>query len=269
MALILKNSGQVDGIRKSCHLARNTLKYITQFIKPGITTAFINQKVEEYVRDQGGVPATLNYRGYPAASCTSVNDVVCHGIPGDYVLKEGDLLNVDVSTILNGFFGDTCMMYPIGEVPDSTIRLMKATRHCLDLGIAQCRPGNKLGNIGYVISEYARKMGYSVVYQFCGHGVGLSLHEEPEVSHIEEANTGITIQPGMTFTIEPMINQGKARVKMDKKDGWTARTIDGRLSAQYEHTVFITEKGVEVLTDVDGEYNEKGELTKEPYITFS
>lgn len=254
MGIVIKTPEQIEGIRKSCKLARNTLKYISQFAVAGNTTKFIDQKVEEYIRDHGAIPATLGYKGYPASSCISVNDVVCHGIPGSYILKDGDILNVDVTTILNGYYGDTCLMYPIGEISDDAKKLIDITRKCLDIGIEQCYPGNRVGNIGYMIGNYAHKQGYGVVYEFCGHGIGLDFHEDPEVCHDTDKNSGPKMKAGMTFTIEPMINQGKARVKIDKKDGWTARTIDGKLSAQFEHTVLITETGVEVLTDVDNEY---------------
>lgn len=254
MAVIIKTPEQIEGIRKSSHLARQTLKYIAPFIKEGVTTAYINKLVDDYMRQHGAIPATLNYRGYPASCCTSVNDVVCHGIPSDYTLKNGDILNVDVTPILNGYYGDTCMMYEVGEVSKEAKQLIEVTKKCLDLGIEQCFPGNYIGNIGYAIANYAHKFGYGVVYEFCGHGVGVKFHEGLEISHIADKNTGPKMKPGMTFTVEPMINIGKARVKIDKKDGWTARTIDGKLSAQFEHTVLITDTGVEVLTDIDGEY---------------
>jgi methionyl aminopeptidase len=253
-SLKLKSPEQIKGIRESSILARQTLKHLVPLVKAGVTTAWINARVEEFVRDHGATPATKGYKGYPAACCISVNDVVCHGVPNEYVLKDGDIVNVDVTTILNGYYGDTCMMYPIGEISQRAKDLIRVTRECLDYGIAQCFPSNPIGNIGYVISEHAHRHGYSVVYQFCGHGVGVDFHEEPEVSHIEEKNTGVKLKAGMTFTIEPMINEGKARVKVDKKDKWTARTIDGKLSAQFEHTILITDTAAEVLTDIDGEY---------------
>ncbi|MGZ5243633.1 MAG: type I methionyl aminopeptidase [Bacteroidia bacterium] len=253
--LILKTPEQVEGIRKSCHLSRKATKYIAPLLQAGVNTKYLDKKIEEFVRDHGGIPATLNYHGYPASSCISINDVICHGVPAENIIvKEGDLVKVDISTILNGFFGDTCMSYAIEPVSKEVKDIMKVTLECLNLGIKQCKPGNYIGNIGYVISEHAHKHRYSVVYQFCGHGVGLSLHEAPEVAHDADENTGPKMKAGMTFTIEPMINQGKARAKVDKKDGWTARTIDGKLSAQYEHTVLITESGVDVLTDIDNEY---------------
>jgi methionyl aminopeptidase len=259
MALILKNAEQIDGIRKSCHLARQALKYIAPFVVEGVTTKYIDQLISGFIAQHGAKAATLNYKGYPASSCISVNDVVCHGVPNDYVLKKGDILNVDVTTILNGYYGDTCMMYTIGDISQEAATLIADTQKCLDIGIAQCYPGNYLGNIGYFIGRFAHSKGYSVVYEFCGHGVGIKFHEDPEVNHEAERNSGIKLRPGMTFTIEPMINRGKARVKVDKKDKWTARTIDGKLSAQFEHTLLITESGVEVLTDIDGEYDEKGQ----------
>ena len=261
MSIVLKTPEQIEGIRKSCILARRSLKFIKPFVKPGVTTSFIDSKLQEFIKDHGAKSATLGYRGYPAGSCISVNEVVCHGIPTAYEIKEGDIVNVDISTILDGYFGDTCMMYAMEPISPAARRLLDITRKCLDLGIAECKPGNYLGNIGYAIGNYAKANGFSVVYQFCGHGVGLAFHEDPEVDHAADKDTGPKMKPGMTFTIEPMINEGKARVKVDKKDKWTARTIDNRLSAQYEHTILITENGAEVLTDIDGEY-ENGKLVK-------
>lgn len=223
-------------------------------MKPGITTLEIDRLAEEYVRSHGAIPATKGYKGYKHSTCISPNDVICHGVPNDYKLQSGDIVNVDVTTILNGYFGDTCRMYYIGEVSDYAKKLCEVTKECLRIGIDQCFPGNHLGNIGYHIAEHAHKFGYSVVYEFCGHGVGVKFHEDPDVAHIADRNTGPILKPGMIFTIEPMINAGKARAKVDRKDHWTARTIDGKLSAQYEHTILITETGCEALTDVYGEY---------------
>lgn len=253
MSILIKTPEQIDGIRKSSVLAAQTLKYLDQFCQPGITTAYINQKCEEYIRDHHAIPATLGYNDFPASCCTSVNDVICHGIPGKYELRDGDILNVDVTTILDGYFGDTCKMFGIGEVSDYAKQLVAVTKECLRLGIEQCYAGNHLGNIGYTINNYATSFGYSVVYEFCGHGVGLRFHEEPEVSHTAPKNSGPKLKPGMVFTVEPMINAGKARAKVDKHDGWTARTIDGKLSAQFEHTILVTDGKPEALTDIDGE----------------
>lgn len=252
--IIIKTPEQIEGIRKASKLAGQTLKAVAPYIKAGVTTGYINDLAEQYMRDNGAIPATIGYHGYTKASCISVNDVICHGIPGKLELRDGDILNVDVTPILNGYYGDTSTMFTIGEVTEHAKKLIEVTKECLRLGIEQCTPGKRIGDIGYVINKYAVKHGYSTVYEFCGHGVGLKFHEEPEVSHIADANTGPVMQPGMIFTIEPMINAGKARAKVDKNDGWTARTIDGKLSAQFEHTILVTPTFAEVLTDVDDEY---------------
>ncbi len=255
MGIILKTAAEIDGIRKAGHIARGALNHIAPHIQAGITTLAINEMVEAYLAEHGAIAATKGYKGYPASSCISLNDVICHGIPSDKdVLKDGDIVNVDVTAILNGFYGDTCRMYLVGDVSPEAQKLVEVTKECLNLGIKQCYPGNYLSNIGFAISNYARRNGYSVVTDFCGHGVGIKFHEDPEVLHEDSRNRGPKLRPGMTFTIEPMINQGKARSKVDRLDGWTARTIDGKLSAQFEHTVLITPSGVEVLTDIDNEY---------------
>ncbi|HAM98332.1 MAG TPA: type I methionyl aminopeptidase [Marinilabiliales bacterium] len=256
MAIIIKNQEQIEGIRKSSQLAGHTLNFIAPYVKPGVNTEYLDNLIEQFMRDHGAIPATLNYNGYPKSSCISPNNVICHGIPSkEMVLKEGDIVNIDVTTILNGYYGDTSRMFQIGEISKEANDLLEATKHCLNLGIQQVRPGNYFGNIGYVISRYAQAKGYSVVYEFCGHGVGIQFHEDPQVDHIARKNTGAIMKPGMIFTIEPMINMGKARVSVDKHDGWTARTVDNKLSAQYEHTVLVTAEGVEVLTDVDGMFS--------------
>ncbi|MFY9153058.1 MAG: type I methionyl aminopeptidase, partial [Prolixibacteraceae bacterium] len=246
---------QIEGIRKSSKLAGQTLEYIAPFVKAGVSTAFLDQKIEAYMRENGAIPATLGYAGYPKSSCISLNEVVCHGIPSeDTILKDGDILNIDVTTILNSYYGDTSKMFTIGEVSAKALELIEVTKHCLNLGIQQVRPGNQFGNIGFAISKYAKAKGYGVVYEFCGHGVGIDFHEEPQIDHTSRRNTGPLMKPGMTFTIEPMINEGRAGTVVDKTDKWTARTIDKKLSAQFEHTILITETGYEVLTDVTGEY---------------
>lgn len=252
--IILKTPEQIEGIRQSSQLAGKTLLAVAPFVKAGVTTGYINDLAEQFMRDNGAIPATLGYNGYTKASCISVNDVICHGIPGKLELREGDIVNVDVTTILNGYFGDTSTMFAIGQISEHAQKLINVTKECLKIGIAQCIPGKRIGDIGYAINQHAIKHGYSTVYEFCGHGIGLKFHEEPEVCHIADANTGPTIQPGMTFTIEPMINAGKARAKVDKKDGWTARTIDGKLSAQFEHTILVTSTRADVLSDVLHEY---------------
>lgn len=253
--IIVKTPEQIEGIRKSSILAAQTLKFIGPYVKEGVSTAYLDNLIHQYMLDHHAIPATLNYRGYPKSCCISLNEVVCHGIPGEnIILQNGDILNVDVTTILNGYFGDTSTMFTIGDVSDDAKALIDGTKKCLDIGIRECYPGNMTGNIGYKIGMFARQAGYGVVYEFCGHGVGLEFHEEPEIAHIAEKNAGKIMVPGMTFTVEPMINRGKARTIIDKKDSWTVRTIDGKLSAQFEHTILITPSGHEVLTDIDGEY---------------
>lgn len=250
--ILIKTPEQIEGIRKSSILAAKTLEYAGTLVFDGQNTNAIDKKVDEFIRDHKAIPATLNYNGFPKSSCISLNEVVCHGIPSKKtILKDGDILNIDITTILNGYFGDTSKMYWVGEISETARKLIETTQECLNIGIGQVFPNNYFGNIGYAIANYAKQFGYSVVYEFCGHGVGLRFHEPPEIQHIAEKNSGPIIKPGMTFTIEPMINQGKARTKIDKKDGWTARTIDGKLSAQFEHTILVTESGCEILTKLD------------------
>tara|TARA_Y100000034_G_scaffold117125_1_gene156259 strand:- start:955 stop:1713 length:759 start_codon:yes stop_codon:yes gene_type:complete len=251
MAIIIKTAEQIEGIRKSCVLAADTLQMLDAEIKEGITTEKINELVDTYIRDHGAIPAPLNYMGYPKSVCTSINEVVCHGIPDQTVLKTGDVVNVDVTTILDGYFGDTCKMFPVGEISQDAHELLDVTQGCLAKGIGQVEPGKAFGMIGHAINLYASRQGYSVVYQFCGHGVGLQFHEEPHVNHHvarEDPDYLTEMQEGMIFTIEPMINQGLAEAVIDNTDKWTARTVDGKLSAQYEHTILVTSNGSEILT---------------------
>jgi len=252
MAIIIKTPEQIEGIRQSSILAAKTLNFIEEYVKPGVTTEYLDDLIDEFIKSNGAISATLGYHGYPKSSCISPNNVICHGIPSkDIVLKDGDIINIDVTTILNGYFGDTSRMFAVGEISDKARKLTEVTKHCLELGIQQVKPDNYFGNIGFAIGRYAQAKGYSVVYEFCGHGVGLEFHEDPQVDHIARRNSGEKMKPGMIFTIEPMINEGKPRVSIDKNDGWTARTIDNKLSAQYEHTVLVTKDGVEVLTDLE------------------
>ncbi|MGQ8335828.1 type I methionyl aminopeptidase [Sunxiuqinia sp. A32] len=253
--IIIKTPEQIEGIRQSSKLAGQCLVMIEEYVKEGVTTDHLNNLIEEFIRDHKAIPATVGYNGYPKASCISLNEVVCHGIPSPTeVLKEGDILNIDVTTILNGYYGDTSRMYTVGEISKRAAKIVDVAKHCLDLGIDQVKPGNHLGNIGFVIGRYAKANKFSVVYEFCGHGIGLDFHEAPQVDHIARRNSGPILQAGMTFTIEPMINEGRPTTRVDKYDGWTARTSDGKLSAQFEHTILVTNSGFEVLTDVIGEY---------------
>lgn len=243
----LKTAEQIEGIRRAGRLAKNMLDELERLIVPGLTTGEIDHRVVEMTREAGATAAPLGYKGFPKSCCTSVNEVVCHGIPGSLELKEGDIVNVDVTPVLDGYFGDTNRMYLVGEVSEEARRLVTVTRECLERAIEVVRPGGRIGDIGHAIQTHAEAHGYSVVRQFGGHGVGLEFHEEPHVPHYGKAGTGDELQPGMVFTIEPMINQGNWRVRV-KTDGWTAVTVDGRLSAQFEHTVAVTEDGVDVLT---------------------
>ncbi len=252
--IIIKTEEQIEGIRKSSQLAGNTLKFISDYVKEGVSTLYLDNLIEKYMRDNGAIPATLGYMGYPKSSCISLNEVICHGIPDEKtILKNGDILNIDVTTILDGYFGDTSTMFTIGDVSEKAAQLIENTEHAMYLGIDQVKPNNYFGNIGFVIGRYAKAKNHRVVYEFCGHGVGIEFHEEPQVEHIAKRNSGEIMKPGMIFTIEPMINMGKARAVIDKKDGWTARTIDKKLSAQFEHTILVTNDGYEILSDV-GEY---------------
>lgn len=252
MGILIKTEEQIDGIRKSCQLAADTLNWLEQFVVPGATTEDINKEAEKYIRDHGAIPAPLGYHGFPKACCTSLNEVICHGIPTEKdILKEGDILNVDVTTILNGYYGDTCRMFPVGKVSDDAQKVMSVAQDCLDFGIVQVKPNIPFWHISKAITEYAMSRGCSVVYQFVGHGTGLKFHEEPQVAHFYEKGPHLDtrlMKPGMVFTIEPMINLGVPDAIVDQVDKWTARTLDGKLSAQYEHTVLVTVDGVEVLT---------------------
>ncbi len=253
--IIIKTPEQIEGIRKSCQLAAKTLDFAEQFVKIGVSTAYIDEKIEEFILSNNAIPAPKGYNGFPKASCISPNNVVCHGIPSpNTILAEGDIINIDITTILNGFYGDTSRMFALGKISSEAQNLIIATTHCLNLGIEQVKPGNYFGNIGFVINRYAKAKGFSVVYEFCGHGVGLYFHEEPQVDHTSRRNSGSKMKPGMIFTIEPMINQGKPKTSIDRFDGWTARTVDSKLSAQFEHTVLVTETGFEVLTDIHNDY---------------
>ncbi len=254
MASIPKTPDEIEGMRVACRLGSEVLDYITPFVKPGITTGELDQLAKDYmINVQGTRPATLNYAppGYPpfpGSICTSLNDVICHGIPGERVLKSGDALNIDITPITaDGFHGDNSRMFLVGEPSIMAKRLSEITFECMWLGIARVKPGNRLGDIGHAIQQHAEKNGYSVVREFCGHGVGRVFHEEPQVLHYGRPGTGEELVPGMIFTIEPMINAGRRDIK-EMPDGWTIKTKDRSLSAQWEHTVLVTETGVEVLT---------------------
>ena len=243
----LKTVKEVAGIRAASQLAADTLCKVGEMLRAGITTEDINRFVHEDTVRRGAIPAPLNYHGFPKSVCTSVNDVVCHGIPGPYVLKNGDIINVDVTTIFEGFFGDTSATFFIGDVSDEARHVTEVSRKSLDLAIGVVKEGARLGDIGAAIQEYAEGQGCSVVRQFVGHGIGRTFHEEPQVPHYGKRGTGLRLKAGMVFTIEPMINLGTYGVRV-LADKWTAVTEDGKLSAQFEHTIVVTKTGCEVLT---------------------
>ena len=257
MSISLKSPEEIEKMRVAGRLAGEVLDYIAPFIKPGVTTGEIDKRCHDYMVDvQGCIPAPLNYapsgyKPYPKSTCTSVNHQVCHGVPGDKQLKNGDILNLDITTIKDGYHGDSSRMYQVGEVSIQAKRLCEITYECMWLGIAQVRPGAHLGDIGQAIQQYAEKCGYSVVREFCGHGIGNRFHEDPQVLHYGKAGTGVELKPNMIFTIEPMINAGKAAIR-ELADGWTIVTKDHSLSAQWEHTILVTDTGYEILTQSAG-----------------
>ncbi|MFL2980847.1 MAG: type I methionyl aminopeptidase [Methylophilaceae bacterium] len=253
MSISIKNSEDIKKMRIAGKLASEVLDFVTPFIKPNITTNEIDEICHNYMVDkQKTIPAPLNYAPpghtpYPKSICTSINNQICHGIPGPKILKKGDILNIDVTVIKDGFHGDTSRMFFVGEPSIQAKRLCEITYQSMWLGINAVKPGARLGDIGYAIQTFAESNGYSVVREFCGHGIGLVFHEEPQVLHYGEPDTGIELKPGMIFTIEPMINAGKKDIKM-LPDGWTVVTKDRSLSAQWEHTVLVTNSSYEVLT---------------------
>ncbi|HEX9397666.1 MAG TPA: type I methionyl aminopeptidase [Burkholderiales bacterium] len=257
MAVVLKSPEELERMRVAGRLASEVLDFITAHVRPGVTTGRLNDLCHDYmVNVQGTVPAPLNYappgyKPYPKSICTSVNHQVCHGVPGERVLKAGDIVNIDVTVIKDGYHGDCSRMYYVGEASIQARRLVEVTYECMWLGIGQVRPGTHLGDIGAVIQAHAEKHGYSVVREFCGHGIGRKFHEEPQVLHYGKPGTGLVLVPGMTFTVEPMINAGKAAIR-ELADGWTIVTKDHSLSAQWEHTVAVTESGYEVMTRSSG-----------------
>jgi methionyl aminopeptidase len=253
MAIVIKTPEDIDRMRVAGRLAAEVLDFIAPHVRPGVTTGELDRLCHDYmVSQQGTIPAPLNYappgyRPFPKSICTSVNHQVCHGIPGDRVLKNGDVVNIDITVIKDGYHGDTSRMYFVGEPSVAARRLCEVTYECMWAGIAQVQPGAHLGNIGHAIQTHAEKHGYSVVREFCGHGIGKRFHEEPQVLHYGKPGTLDRLAPGMIFTVEPMINAGRREIR-ELADGWTIVTKDHSLSAQWEHTVLVTETGFEVLT---------------------
>ena len=254
----LHGAAAFEGMRKAGQLAAEILDAMVPLVRPGVTTGALDDVVRAMTLAGGAVPATLGYRGFAHSCCTSINHVVCHGIPSDKVLRDGDIINIDVTPLLDGWHGDSSRMYLVGDVSLKAKRLIDVTYECLMIGIEQARPGARLGDIGAAIQKHAEGNRYGVVREFCGHGLGRLFHDAPEVVHAARAGTGPELRPGMFFTIEPMINLGKPAVKM-LEDGWTAVTRDRSLSAQFEHSIGITETGCEIFTA-----SPKG-LDKPPY----
>ncbi|MBR9911017.1 MAG: type I methionyl aminopeptidase [Gammaproteobacteria bacterium] len=249
MSVSIKTPEQIAKMRVAGRMAAELLDLIEEYVVPGVTTAELDRICHEHIVNvQKAIPAPLNYKGFPKSICTSVNQVVCHGIPSEKkILKNGDIINIDVTVIYDGWYGDTSKMYTVGKVAPHAQRLIQVTQECLYKGIELVRPGCRLGDIGHVIQQHAEKNYYSVVREYCGHGIGDTFHEDPQVVHYGKPNTGLELKEGMTFTIEPMINAGKAATRL-LADGWTVETRDKRLSAQWEHTLAVTADGVEVLT---------------------
>lgn len=247
---LIKTEEQIDGIRRSGVVNSGILDLVGKEIKAGMSTAEIDKLVYDYTVSHGAIPAPLNFEGFPKSVCTSVNEVVCHGIPSEKeILREGDIINVDVSTILDGYYSDASRMYMIGKVSPEKEKLVRVAKECLEIGMKAAKPFGYVGDIGHAIQKHAEKNGFSVVRDLCGHGVGLEFHEEPEVTHFGRKGTGMLLVPGMVFTIEPMINMGTYRVYIAEEDGWTVITDDELPSAQWEHTFVMRENGLEILSD--------------------
>ena len=248
MSVTIKTADELTKMRVAGLLTRQVLDMITPHVTPGVTTDELDQICHRYITDElDAIPAPLNYRGFPKSICTSVNHVVCHGIPGKRKLKTGDIINIDITVIKDGYHGDASRMFAIGDISIRAQRLINVTRECLETATRLVRPGTRLGDIGAAIQQYAEGSGFSVVREYCGHGIGRVFHEAPQVLHYGRSGSGLELTPGMTFTIEPMINAGKKETRL-LPDGWTVVTRDHSLSAQWEHTVAVTEDGHEILT---------------------
>jgi len=250
MKVSIKNPDQIEKMRIAGRLAAEVLDMIEPHVKAGVSTEELDRICHDYmVNTQQVIPAPLDYHGFPKSICTSVNEVVCHGIPSDKkLLKKGDIVNIDITVIKDGFHGDTSKMFHIGKPQTHMARLVETSQECLYKAIEIIRPGTTLGDIGHIIQQHAESNYYSVVREYCGHGIGEVFHEDPQVLHYGKAGTGLVLEEGMTFTVEPMLNAGKRHVKLNARDGWTVTTKDGRPSAQWEHTLAVTKTGVEVLT---------------------
>jgi len=253
MPVTIKTPDEIEKMRIAGRLAGEVLQMIRPHVQAGISTSELDRICHDYIVNvQQATPAPLNYRGFPKSICTSVNHVICHGIPGDKVLKKGDLVNIDITVIKDGFHGDTSKMFFVGEASVAAARLARISHECMKIGIDLVKPGTRLGDIGHAIQQHAEAHHCSIVREYCGHGIGREFHEDPQVLHYGKAGTGMALEPGMTFTIEPMVNAGKRYTKL-LPDGWTVVTKDHSLSAQWEHTILVTDSGHEVLTCLPGD----------------
>ena len=248
MSITIHKPDDFIKMRAAGKLAAEVLDYITEFAKPNVTTNYLNDLCHEYIVSHGAIPAPLNYKGFPKSICTSINHVVCHGIPGEKMLKNGDILNIDVTVILDGWHGDTSRMFLIGDVAIKPRRIVQVTYDAMMKGIEIIKPGKTFGDIGHVIQQYVEKHNYSVVRDYCGHGIGRVFHDEPSVVHYGKAGSGPVIEEGMFFTVEPMVNAGHYATLLSNLDGWTVTTRDKSLSAQFEHTIGVTKDGFEIFT---------------------
>jgi methionyl aminopeptidase len=254
MGIVLKSKDEIEQMRVAGRLAGEVLRMIAPKVQPGVTTGELDEICHRFItEEQGAIPAPLNYRGFPKSICTSVNHVVCHGIPGDKVLKDGDIVNIDITVIKEGWHGDTSKMFLVGKPTIKGKRICDIAYECMVRGIELVRPGAHLGDIGYTIQRHAESQGCSVVREYCGHGIGQGFHEDPQVLHYGRKGSGVKLEPGMVFTIEPMINLGRRETILSKNDGWTVTTRDRSLSAQWEHTIAVTEDGHDVLTRLPGD----------------
>ena len=247
-----KTEEEIKIMKESCRLAAEVLVMIEPYVKPGVTTDRLDQICHDYIVSKGAIPSPLNYRGFPKSICTSVNEEICHGIPSDRKLRNGDIVNLDITTYLKGFHGDTSRTFFVGSPRKKAEKLVEVCKEALQRGIEVVKPGAKLGDIGATIQTFAEGHGYSIVREFCGHGIGSEFHEEPQILHYGNFGEGLEIKKGMVFTIEPMVNLGKPDLKI-LSDKWTAVTQDGQISAQFEHTLCVTETGADVMTRLDGQ----------------
>ena len=248
MAILLRSRQQIAKMREAGRLVAETFELLRPHIRPGVTTKELDRIAEKYIRSRGATPAYKGYNGFPATICVATNNVICHGFPSNTPLREGDIVGVDIGARLNGWYGDSCVTYAVGEISAEARRLMDVTEEAMWRGMRAAQAGARLGDIGAAIQTYVESQGCSIVREWTGHGVGERLHEDPSIPHYGKAGTGIKLQPGFIFTIEPMVNAGGYETVLDRRDGWTVRTADGSLSAQFEHSIVITENGPEILT---------------------